>query len=471
MVRLVEKPESTEATDAGLGWEPHVVAMVCNWCTYAGADMAGTTRRIYSPNARIVRFLCTGRLDPLFIVKAFEQGADGVIISGCHPGDCHYVQGNVLARRRLTVFRSLMEFLGLDERRLQFAWVSASEGVKWSRVVNEVVESIREAGPLGEWARPIDTPEKIDLQLDFEEPDRGISPEDAEKITGHLREVAKRLLTDGDVSEVIGYTYGSLPDQTAPAFVSNPQEVDSLVWNEHCANNLTVYIPEAVKSADEKIGVVVKSCDAKAVTGLIRENQITRDDVVLLSVSCSGMRESGQFAAKCFGCPEAVSPIADWSITPDGVHEGSISNEERAVAPDPRQAEIAALESAPALERWNYWQGQFAQCIRCYACRAVCPLCYCSTCIADKHRPQWVPTAFNGPGNTAWNVARAMHLAGRCIGCDECTRVCPADIRLDLLNIRLANEIESRYGYVADTDPNSPPPLTVFEPGDTGDFL
>ena len=113
---------------------------------------------------------------------------------------------------------------------------------------------------------------------------------------------------------------------------------------------------------------------------------------------------------------------------------------------DPRDREIAQLECLHADERWRFWQRQFARCLRCYACRAVCPLCYCSSCIAEKHRPQWVPTTIDDRGNGAWNVIRALHLAGRCTGCDECARVCPAGIRLDLINRKLALEVERQFG-------------------------
>ena len=119
-------------------WQPNIVALVCRWCTYAGADLAGTSRLTYPAAVRLIRFPCTGRMNPLFIIKAFENGADGVLVSGCHPGDCHYVQGNLYARRRFAVFKELMEFVGLDPRRLHFSWVSASEGVKWVRVVEDV---------------------------------------------------------------------------------------------------------------------------------------------------------------------------------------------------------------------------------------------------------------------------------------------------------------------------------------------
>jgi coenzyme F420-reducing hydrogenase delta subunit len=128
-------------------WEPKILAFVCKWCTYAGADLAGTSRIKYEPNVRMVKLPCTGRIDVLFLLKAFERGADGVIVSGCHPGDCHYAAGNYHARRRFAIFRELMGFCGYDPPRLQFAWVSASEGAKWADVVNQVVEEVREIGP------------------------------------------------------------------------------------------------------------------------------------------------------------------------------------------------------------------------------------------------------------------------------------------------------------------------------------
>lgn len=128
-------------------FEPRITAFVCNWCTYAGADLTGTSRIKYAPNVRIIRFPCTGRIDFMLILKALAQGADGVIVSGCHPNDCHYTSGNFHARRRWMMFRELLDFLGIDTRRVQFSWVSAAEGAKWAEVVNSTVESIRQLGP------------------------------------------------------------------------------------------------------------------------------------------------------------------------------------------------------------------------------------------------------------------------------------------------------------------------------------
>jgi coenzyme F420-reducing hydrogenase delta subunit len=128
-------------------FEPKLVAFVCNWCTYAGADLAGTSRTKYASNVRIIRFPCTGRIDFMLLIKAFENGADGIIVSGCHPNDCHYTSGNFHAKRRWMVFRQMMDFMGFDINRVTFSWVSAAEGAKWAQLVNEVTLTIKNMGP------------------------------------------------------------------------------------------------------------------------------------------------------------------------------------------------------------------------------------------------------------------------------------------------------------------------------------
>ena len=143
-------------------FEPKIVAFVCNWCTYAGADLTGTSRLKYATNVKIVRFPCTGRIDFMLLLKAFAQGADGVIVSGCHPNDCHYTSGNFHARRRWITFRGLLDFMGIDVSRIQYSWVSAAEGAKWAAVVNTTDANIRELGPYTEY-------QKVAEYLDKEE--------------------------------------------------------------------------------------------------------------------------------------------------------------------------------------------------------------------------------------------------------------------------------------------------------------
>jgi F420-non-reducing hydrogenase iron-sulfur subunit len=132
-------------------FEPKIVAFVCNWCTYAGADLAGTSRTQYASNVRIIRFPCTGRIDFMLLIKAFQNGADGIIVSGCHPNDCHYTSGNFHARRRWIIFKSLLDFMGFPTERIIFSWVSAAEGTKWASVVNEATEKVRSLGPFKDY--------------------------------------------------------------------------------------------------------------------------------------------------------------------------------------------------------------------------------------------------------------------------------------------------------------------------------
>ena len=129
-------------------YEPKIVAFFCTWCTYTAADLAGTARMSYAPNARIVRVMCSGRIDPQFVLSAFKEGADGVLIGGCHPGDCHYQEGNYKALRRYHLLKRLIAQYGIDEKRLRLEWISASEGDKVQESINTLVETIRELGPL-----------------------------------------------------------------------------------------------------------------------------------------------------------------------------------------------------------------------------------------------------------------------------------------------------------------------------------
>ena len=136
-------------------FEPNIVAFLCNWCSYAGADLTGTTRTHYPPTVKVIRVMCTGRVNPLFVVQALRQGADGVLISGCHPGECHYLKGNYLARRRFLLMKNLLEYIGINPLRIRMSWVSASEGKKFADVITEVTEEIKKLGPLKSFKREI----------------------------------------------------------------------------------------------------------------------------------------------------------------------------------------------------------------------------------------------------------------------------------------------------------------------------
>jgi coenzyme F420-reducing hydrogenase delta subunit/ferredoxin len=467
---MLNQPAMAPAERPRESWQPTIVAVVCNWCTYAGADRAGTTRLTYPASVRMLRVPCTGRMSPLFVLRAFEQGADGVLLSGCHPGDCHYVQGNLFARRRFTAYRALLDFIGLDPRRFHVSWVSAAEGAKWASVVKEVTAAVREAGPLVDWGRANRNGD-VNLPAPPAPPRAPVSDAEASAVSAHLRALCATLLRDRGISMVLGYRRGGLPGQMVPAFVARPEDASALEWNAHCHTNLAVYLAGAQRVTG-KIATVVKQCDARAVVGLLQEAKIQREDVTIVGVSCAGVAVDGRLALKCYACDGDVAPLCDYAVTAEGVKEGATkSSPKRAVAADPRDAQIEYLAKLPSAERWAFWQEQFAACIRCYGCRAVCPLCYCESCITEKNQPQWIPTAIDGPGNTAWNFIRAYHLAGRCAGCDECARVCPSRLRLDLLNRRVAIEMEQRFHYRAGERSDGAPPLAAFQPDDPQEFI
>lgn len=128
-------------------WEPKIVAFLCNWCSYAGADLAGVSRLQYGPNVRVIRVPCSARVNPQFIIKALQNGADGVLVSGCHPGDCHYISGNLVARRKFSLVKKYLEYIGIEPERVQFSWVSASEGGRFADLMNMVIDGVKKVGP------------------------------------------------------------------------------------------------------------------------------------------------------------------------------------------------------------------------------------------------------------------------------------------------------------------------------------
>ncbi len=467
---------NVSAAQSGAGsapedWQPHIVALVCNWCSYAGADMAGTTRLEYPANVRMVRFPCTGRMSPLMILRAFEQGADGVLVSGCHPGDCHYVQGNLVARRRFTIFRSLMDFIGIDLKRLHFAWVSAAEGHKWAKVVSEVTAAVQEAGPLPSFAHP----EGWDgIELPAME---GSGPQELDRASSTrfgpiFGKAASEVLTTERVGVVIGYGAGSLPEpDDATILITETADCEKLEWGQGCRNNLGAYVGSALEK-HERVAVVAKTCDLGAVTGLIREGQLRRDQLLVdRGPVPRSSRRVGARRPSAFPAPGTrIRSVTSWS------RSTVFARAVRIPRPLPSTRRTPATSRSPISSRCRTTNagstGSDSSADVCAATRAARPvLCATArTCITEKHRPQWVPTSIDNRGNSAWNIIRAVHLAGRCSGCDECARVCPADIRLDLINRKLALEVERQYGKIG-LDPEEKSALVDFRMEDSEEFI
>jgi len=285
-----------------------------------------------------------------------------------------------------------------------------------------------------------------------------------------LQEKAKELLTEKKVDVVIGYGRLETGDVGA-IFVTSPHETDRLLWNDQCSENLTVYLAKKEIKKLGKPGIVVKGCDAKTLAVLESEHQIERDSAVgggavgggvaVIGVACSGIQRRGKLQDKCRACDVGNPLHCDFVI-------GEVPPAETKTE---RYAKLATLLSKSPNERLEYWKEEFARCVKCYACRQNCPLCYCEVCVADKNRPTRIDTSATLKGNFAWNILRAFHLAGRCVGCSACTNVCPAGIDLDLLNLTLAKAAEENFQFRAGMERNAEPLIGTFSPDDHEKFI
>ena len=296
-----------------------------------------------------------------------------------------------------------------------------------------------------------------------------------------LQEEARKLLKDKKVDLIIGYELCPDRTSTSPCFLEKEEEVERLVWNEHCLHNLSRYLIEAKRfplpegeKPTHKIGIVAKGCDVKSIIGLIQENQIKREEVVIIGMECAkqmaddqagGIEKEEGMLAKCKSCDVHIPKSYDVLI-----------NNPRAAGPEPSArsdpySQLGELEDKSAEERWGYWSREFKKCIKCYACRQICPLCFCPECITDQTHPLWIAPSASLPGNVAWNVVRAYHLAGRCIDCGECERACPMKIPLRKINRKLEKEVKQLFDYQAGEDPEAKPPLADFRLDDDEDFI
>ncbi|MEW6381186.1 MAG: 4Fe-4S dicluster domain-containing protein [bacterium] len=314
----------------------------------------------------------------------------------------------------------------------------------------------------------------------------------SEEITRNMQTTAESLLREGKVDLILGYQAGTCPVRTTPAFIRTPQDASTLVWNPFCENNLSVYLPRR----KEKIGIMAKGCDARAAVVAVQENQISRDRLMIIGLPCSGVIDRKKLAlavdvdkvkgfslagdslvlemadggsvqlriqellsASCQTCTHRNAPVSDLFIG-QRVQELDVNN-----ARDEFE-QVRSFEALSSQERWQHFAAMAEKCIRCYACKSACPLCYCQECIVDQTQPQWFGKTTASEDVLAYHVMRAFHLAGRCVDCGACSRACPMGIDLRLLNKKLQKEVQELYQYVPGLNPDEMPALGAYRVDD-----
>lgn len=308
-----------------------------------------------------------------------------------------------------------------------------------------------------------------------------------------LRKEAARILQENLVDVVIGFVSGSLPLKSRPGFIRRPDAANELIINGFCANNLAGYLNRI--SADERIGIVCRGCESRAVRALVIEQQISRDRLYVIGIPCPGILDTSKILGKA---GEDVRWVRE---TGDTVVVGTLSRElqlrretlldpacSRCRYPNPvgadiilgeptdggqskpAQCQVEALDALDAEERQAFFAAEAGRCIRCYACREACPMCYCTQCFVDHTAPRWTESTISPAGTQAWHLIRAFHQTGRCVSCGACERACPMQIRMTYLTDKLNRDVADAYGFVVGEDEGRLPPFASFSMDDANRF-
>jgi formate dehydrogenase subunit beta len=310
--------------------------------------------------------------------------------------------------------------------------------------------------------------------------------------TQKIQEIAQRLLKECRVEMVIGFRQGSMPMMNEPCFVRKPEDVGTLVWDSNCGINLANYLT----NRKEKIAVVAKGCDSRNIVTHILENKIKREQLYIIGVPCQGMIDKRKINAMAEG--EVIEVIeTDGGITIKAaggeqtvakadvlqsncavcVHRNPVLHDELAADPVEEQkdvdpyADVKAIEAKSAEEKWAFFDELLSPCIRCYACRNACPLCYCPTCFVDESKPQWLGKSQDLTDIRTFHFLRAYHCAGRCTDCGACERACLVGINMRLLTKKLNKDCLDLYGWEAGMSLDSRPALDVYRPNDPEEFI
>jgi ferredoxin len=311
--------------------------------------------------------------------------------------------------------------------------------------------------------------------------------------TEKIRETAKKLLQDGKVDVFIGYKKGTVPMMNEPVLISEPDKVDLLYWDSNCGLNLCNYLTKRT----EKIGIVANGCNSRNIVTHITEGQIKRDQLYIVGLPCTGMidyravqravnqkeildiQENGdKFTVKGSDFEETFDK-KEFLQTNCAIctHRNPVVQDEMVQEPVQEQEGVEAYEDVKKIEemdaekKWGLFSDAIEGCIRCYACRNACPLCYCPTCFVDESQPQWVGKSIDPTDTMTFHILRAYHCAGRCTDCGACERACPVGINVRQFTKKLNKDALDIFAWEAGLDLDQRPPLDVYKPDDYNDFI
>lgn len=313
-----------------------------------------------------------------------------------------------------------------------------------------------------------------------------------QKLASAIQDAAKKLLEEKKVDLVVGFSKGSLPLRSTPCFIRKPEDAAKLTWDCSCENNLANYL----RKRQDRVAVVAKGCDVRSIVALINENQIDRNNLFIIGVPCSGMIDRTKVDAALEGKDlVAVEEKGDTLVlkakgitmevkTADLMHDtckvcrygnpviyDMMIGEPVPAKPEDNFADVAAFEALSPAERRAALAAEFSKCIRCYACRNACPMCYCTECFVDCSAPVWVNKSTGTDDNIMFQAGRVFHSAGRCADCGACDRACPMGINLRGMTRKMVKEVKELFGYETGVNPDAKPALAEFKADDPQPFL
>jgi ferredoxin len=310
--------------------------------------------------------------------------------------------------------------------------------------------------------------------------------------TEKIQKISEELLAGGKVDVVIGYRKGSIPGTNEPCMIKKPEDAKNLVWDSNCRLNLVNYIT----GRKDRVGIIAKGCESRNIVTHIQEKRITREQLVIIGVPCTGVTDKLKLSdladGELTGVAEAGGQITVTSLNGSGtidkneilqdnclsctqrnpvIYDSLVSDLVEEQKETDKFAEVKKIEAMTPDEKWLFFDDLLSPCTRCYACRNACPLCYCPTCFVDESTPQWVGKGDDPVDIRTYHTLRAFHCAGRCTDCGACEAACPMNIKVRLFTGKLNKSCEERYGHEAGLSLDARPALDTFKLDDPEEFI